>query len=213
VTTQLESGSVTAYTSFVTMTKPEARAYLERFLSDMPSCIDRLAAQSASTGGPDQSQLDCTAESLDALYSWAAPRFAWRAGYQPPAFRGDFRPQFTPDDLEEPEDLPSWFHHPSGVGLADFSTETLWLIDGLARYLGETVINCIPGTRWASGATRPKGNMVANHPILTGLSDEESPIFACTGLASRMLTPWLDSSHRLRSIFESWRSQAIADDQ
>lgn len=209
----VRSVGVTTYTAFVTMTKPEARDYLERFLKEMPACIERLTAVAASTGGPGRSELDYTPESLDVLYAWAAPRFAWRASYQPPAFRGDLRAQFNPEDLEAPEDLPSWFHHPSGVGLAEFSAETLWLIDGLARYLGETVINCVPGTRWASGATRPKGNMVANQPILAGLSDEESPIFACTGLASRMLTPWLDASHTLRSIFESWRSQAFAGDQ
>lgn len=207
--TRLESDCVTAYTSFVTMTKPEARAYMERFLKEMPACIDRLTAVTASTGGPGRGELDYGPESLELLYEWASPRFAWRASYQPPAYRGGSGTRLIPDDLEAPEDLPSWLQHPSGHGFDRFSAETLWLIDGLARYLGETVINRVPGTRWASGATRPKGNMVANQPILAGLSDEESPIFACIGLASRKLTPWLDSSHTLRSIFESWRSEAV----
>lgn len=208
MTSSVGSISVTTYTSFVSMTKAEARAYLAQFLDEMPRCLDRLMRQCAETGGPVESDLDYTAKSLDALWSWAAPRFQWRDSYTPPASRGELQPQFNADDLEPPEDLPSWVYHPSGHGFDRFSAETLWLIDGLARYLGETVITCIPGTRWASGATRPKGNMVANQPIVAGLTGEESPIFACTGLASRRLTPWLDSSHTLRSIFEAWRSQA-----
>lgn len=210
MTAQLKSVRMNAYTSFATMTKPEARAYMERFLGEMPVCLERLTALAVSSGGPGGRELDYTPQSLDLLYAWAAPRFGWRPNYQAPAFRGDSGTRLITDDLEAPEDLPSWVQHPSGHGFDRFSAETLWLIDGLARYLGETVISCVPGTRWASGATRPKGNMVANQPILAGLSDEESPIFACTGLASRRLTPWLDDSHTLRSIFESWRSQGLA---
>jgi hypothetical protein len=192
------------------MTKPQARAYLEQFLGEMPACLDRLRRRCAATGGPVESDLDFTADSLDRVWSWAAPRFQWREGYTPPASRGDLQPQFNPDDLEPPEDLPSWFYHPSGIGLARFSAATLLLIDRLGRYLGQAVINSVPGTGWTTGATRPKGNMFANHPVLAGIAYEVSPMSACASLAAQ--PEWSTAPRQsLRGLFDSLASQADAD--
>lgn len=202
---------MTGYTSFVTMTKPEARAFLERFLAEMPARMEWLTGLCQDSGGPSKSELDYSAASLNALWAWAQPRFAWRSGYRAPTSRGEIEPRFNPDDLEGPGDLPSWFHHPSGLGLATFSSDTLWLIDALGRYLGESVVRSIPEARWASGATRPKGNMLANQPVVAGLLDEDSPIFACVGMASRVLTPWLDTPPLLGEILEQWRSESVAE--
>jgi hypothetical protein len=190
MSTEVCSPTVTPYTSFVTMTKPEARAYLDRFLGEMPASLERLVRLSAATGGPSQGELNYTPKSLEPLWSWATPRFAWREGFIPPAFRGDFQPQYMPENLEPPQDLPSWFYHPSGHGFAQFSADTLWLIDGIARYLGQTAVESIPRTRWFIGANRPKGNMVANQPVLDGLAYEVSPIHTCTVLTARALTEW-----------------------
>lgn len=202
---------MTGYTSFVSMTKPEASAFLERFLAEMPARMEWLTRLCQDTGGTRESELDYSAASLNAVWAWAAPRLAWRRGYEAPTSRGDLRPQFNPDDLEDPDDLPCWFHHPSGQGLARFSADTLWLIDALGRYLGESVIKSVPGARWASGATRPKGNMLANQPVLAGLLDEDSPILACTSMASRTLTPWLDTPPPLGELLEQWQSEAAAN--
>ena len=201
------SPAVAGYTSFVTMSRAEARQFLDRFLADMPAGLDRLAGLSATTGGPTAAELDGSPESLDALWSWAAPRFGWRDGYEPPG-RGQLPPSFHPHDLEDPGGLPSWFHHPSGVGLETFATDTLWLIDGLGRYLGQAVIEHVPGARWALGATRPKGNMLANQPVLAGLGYEVSPLLTCTVKAAELLTPWQAEPPTLRATFEEWRARA-----
>lgn len=190
MTAPVRSITVTTYTSLVSMTRAEARAYLAQFLAEMPTCFERLKQQCADTGGPQESELDFTPESLEGLWDWAAPRFRWRETYTPPASPGELRRQFDPDDLEPPEELPSWFHHPSGHGLAEFSAETLWLIDSVGRYLGQTVVDSVPNTRWTLGASRPKGNMLANQPVLGGLSYEVSPLITCVVLTSQTLTEW-----------------------
>ncbi|TIC87461.1 hypothetical protein E8D34_10065 [Nocardioides sp. GY 10113] len=200
---------MTGYTDFVAMTRTEARSYLERFLAETPDRLAWLADLSAGAGGPKASDLDFSVESVDALWEWAVPRLAWRTGYQPPTSAADVRPRFNPNYLEGPAELPSWFRHPSGVGLARFSADTLWLIDALARYVGEVAIRCIPGSRWASGSTRPKGNMVANQPVLAGSLDEASPIHACVEAVDRTLSPLLEPE-TLGEILMYWRSTAQA---
>lgn len=202
---------MTEYTSFATMSKAEARAFLDEFLSDMPARMEWLTRLCEVTGGPKEAELDHSASSLNTLWAWAAPRFAWRPGYLPPRSPEELEPQFNPDDLEDPGDLPAWFHHPSGLGLARLSADTLWLIDALARYLGESAVRSISDTRWASGATRPKGNMLANQPILAGFLDEESPILVCLGMAFRVLAPGMDALAPLGEILEQWQSEAAAN--
>jgi hypothetical protein len=88
--------------------------------------------------------LDMTPGSLEPLWSWAQPRLSWREGYQPPP-RGLPGPRVPLEDLEPIEELPAWFVPDLW---SDFSASSLWLIDGLARYLGECLLDHVPGARW-----------------------------------------------------------------
>jgi hypothetical protein len=172
---------MSTYTSFVDMSRAEAREFLAGFLEQMGPRLEWLAAESA--GSVD---LDLTVDSLDPLWAWSAPKFRWREGYEPPPL-GMPGPQITLEQLEPAEELPSWFEHPSGAGYAEFSCDTLWLIDGLGRYLGETLLRHVPGTSWQAAHSRRAGYIFQNQPVIAGLADDFNPVHSCAILAARAL--------------------------
>jgi hypothetical protein len=156
------------------MSRAEAKEYLARLLDEMDAGLRGVMDEAAASGGPTAEEWDRTPASLAPVWEWAVPRLSWRAGYEPPAL-GMPGPRIAADQLEPADQLPSWFHHPSAASYAEFSAGTLWLIDGLGRYLGETVLATVPGTSWAAGHSRTKGYMFQNQPVISGLAEEESP--------------------------------------
>lgn len=182
------------------MTKTDAAAYLDGFLGEMAPCLDRLAH---SVG----CELTFSEESLDLLWSRVVPALAWRAGYAPPA-PGQPGPPIRAEGLETSANLPSWFHHPSGAGYSRFSMETLWLIDGSARYLGEIVVRNLGG-RWVSGAADVEGYLFQNQPVVAGVTPEPvSPMQTCAVLASKALRQSHEPGPRtLLDVYEAWRDQ------
>jgi len=189
------------YTNFASMTRADAKAYLEAFLGEMEPSLVRLATS-----------LDCeltfSPDSLQPVWSALTTQLAWRSGYTPPEL-GQPGPRIVSDQLEPRGALPSWFHHPSGAGYARFSAGTLWLIDGAARYLGETLIRKVGG-RWSSGYAPSKGYMYQNQPVLNGLAPEElSPLQTCAVLSARALRQSPEPGPRtLADVYEQWSSQA-----
>ena len=114
-------------------------------------------------------------------------------------------PRIAADQLEPADQLPSWFHHPSAASYARFSAGTLWLIDGLGRYLGETVLATVPGTSWAAGHSRTKGYMFHNQPVISGLAEEESPFHTLGILVGRALRAEpVRGVASLRDVYDVW---------
>lgn len=189
------------YTDFVSMTKTEASAYLDQFLAEMQQSLDRFAE------AIDQ-ELTFTTDSLESVWNAVVPRLAWRAGYVPPV-AGQPGLRIKADQLEAPPQLPSWFHHPSGAGYARFTAETLWLIDGAARYLGETFTQTTEG-RWSSGSSRAKGYMFQHQPVICGVTPAPvSPIQTCAVLAARALRHAAEPGPRtLTDVYDTWCAQA-----
>lgn len=189
------------YTDFVAMSRPEAAKFLEVLLADQQRALDHFSA----TIGVD---LTYSADSLISVWESMAPRLAWRAGYAPPS-PGQPGPRINVERLEPPSELPTWFHHPSGVGYARFSAETLWLIDGAGRYLGETVVRTGHG-KWATGRSRAKGYIFQNQPVII-LADAPpvSPFQTAAVLASRALGTGADVGPRtLADVYRGWRPEA-----
>lgn len=187
------------YANFVSMARSEAKAYLDVFLSEMGPSLGRFATSV-------DCELTFSPGSLEQAWHAVMPKLAWRSGYTPPAL-GQPGPRIHSEQLEPAGDLPSWFHHPSGAGYARFSAETLWLIDGAARYLGETLIRSVGG-RWASGNARTKGYMYQNQPVLTGLAtDPLSPLQTCAVLAVRTLRQSREKGPQtLAEVYDVWRT-------
>ena len=193
---------MSGYTSFVSMTEPEARAYLDRFLAEMGPSLVQFATSISS-------ELTHSKDSLEQVWDEVRPKLAWRQGYLPPRL-GQPGPQILAGQLESPQDLPSWFHHPSGAGYARFSAETLWLIDGTGRYLGETLIRNVGGA-WNSGAARTEGYMFQNQPVIAGITPEPaSPIQACAVLVARALRASSEQGPQsLIDVYENWSAQKL----
>jgi len=96
--------------------------------------------------------------------------------------------QISAQDLEPAGQLPSWFAFPGGD--ASFSAETLWLLDGLGRYFGQTLVANVPGAKWVAGHNRHRGYMYENHPVVRIGSMEWEPIQSAAIVLGRALAPW-----------------------
>lgn len=191
---------MSSYKDFAAMTRTEAAAYLDAFLREMTPCLHRFAL----AVGHD---LDYSEESLGQVWSAVVPGVSWRTGYAPPAL-GQPGPRVLEEDLEPAQALPSWFHHPSVAGYARFSAETLWLIDGAGRYLGETLVRHVGG-RWKTSDADLDGNMYQNQPVVAGVTPHPvSPVQTCATLVSRVLRERMEPGPQtLADVYDTWRSQ------
>jgi len=68
---------MSGYTSFISMTTPEAKAYLDQFLAEMGQSLTRFAASI-------DSELTYSADSLEEVWDAVRAKVKWRLGYQPP---------------------------------------------------------------------------------------------------------------------------------
>lgn len=191
---------------FASMTTADARGYLERFTAEMQPALQRLADHATATGGPSADELDLSPASLDPLWEWAVHRLAWRSGYVAPE-PGRPGPRIAAAEIEPADQLPSWFHHPSAAGYARFSAATLWLVDGLGRYLGATVVRTLPGTNWAVGDSRVAGYVYQNHPVVRGLIDEEDPIYSCAVAVEKSLRAVSRGPQSLHAFYNIWAAR------
>jgi hypothetical protein len=125
---------------------PEDDAYLQQFLAAAGPRLQWLREQSAQTGGPAPGQLDLSRDSLVPLWAWAAPRFrTLRDGEQP-----------------EPGPKPVWFGRLGRNPTQWWPNETLELMDATLYYLGESLIQAVPGAHWAIYRSVDGGPAYAN---------------------------------------------------
>lgn len=171
-----------------TATRREAAGLLATFLARTPARLDELRAEAADSGGPPPGSLDLSTDSLGPLWEWAAPRFAWRPGYAPPPF-GLPGPRVDPHAVEPAATLPEWFD--PDLHWNRLSLQSVWLVDGLARYLGECLLREVPGARWTVGRSWRRGYVFQNHPVIRGLpvGGPLQPMWSVSILAARALQP------------------------
>lgn len=194
---------------YVDMTLTEAKALLATFVSNTPQRLDQLRQRSAASGGPSPEDLDLGPASLDRLWAWATPQFAWRDGYDPPPDH-EPGPRHPARPLEPDDQLPEWFD-PRALDWWRFSADTLWLIDGLARYLAESVIAHVPTAHWTVGRARTRSYAFQNHIVMDGIpfGDQVEPMWSVTILVSRALQPdsiYQRGARSLREVDDIWTS-------
>jgi len=198
---------------YVSMQPKEAKALLETFVARTPQRLEEFRAQVAASGGLAAAEPDLTPASLVPLWEWAAPRFTWRAGYTPPP-DGEPGDRYPKGPLEPDDELPEWFDARAGDSWR-FSAQTLWLSDGLARYLGECLVAHVPGTRWTVAQLR-KGYVYQNHIVIAGLANGEiEPMWAVTTLASRAMQPnsiYTQGPRTLAAVYELCVTPAVRHD-
>lgn len=193
------------------LTARQAQEQLRLFCAETPQRLDELREVVGSTGGPAASALDLSPGSLGPLWEWARPRLAWREGWQPPVGAEPPR-RIAPEELEPAEVLPSWFD-PAVPGWATFSAPTLWLVDGIARYLGECLIAEVPRARWGVGRSLRRSYVYRNHPVVQRLPIGEcQPMVLVANTARRALTPSTGPAYTgpiaLLDVYRVWTTAA-----
>lgn len=189
------------YTNFVAMTRSEAGTFLDVFVDEMEQSLSKFAETV-------KCDLTFSPGSLEAVWSSMRPQLGWRSGFTPPAI-GQPGQRVNAEQIEPPADLPSWFHHPSAAGYARFSRETIWLIDGASRYLGETFVRT-RGGRWSSGDSQEEGYVYQNQPVLTdAAADPLSPMQTCAVLVARALRSGPKQGVQdLAEVYDAWCARA-----
>lgn len=187
---------------FYSMTRDQASDYLEQFLAEMPASRLRLAQTLERHGADPALAEDFTPGSLDPMWEALSPQLAWQDGYHPDPEHPEIRPSL--EALGDLDALPSWLTTNSAA--ISFNPESIWVIDGLGRHLGNVLVAVLPGMRWSVGRHRIRAYVYQNHPVITdnhGHGDDDHPLEGVGIIAKRHLNGTPDS---LRALFETWAS-------
>jgi hypothetical protein len=165
------------------MTRAQARAYFEQFMSEMDASRDRLAATLRGQGADPALAYDLTPESLDPMWEALSPLLAWQDGWEPSPTG---RPRPTLEALGDLDALPSWLEPIAGP--IRFSPSSIWILDGLGRHLGNAMVATVPGWQWSVGYHRIRAYAEQNRPVITAPESADiNPIGVVTVIASRTL--------------------------
>jgi len=152
----------------------EADEHFEQFLAVVPERRLQLAEWVAATGGP---VLDRSVESLGPVNEWfietvldrpAPPDVEYRPAWMPPR-NPDWRPNPT-----NPRAAPGWLY-------------LLW--EQVAVYVGDVMIEQVPGSRWVCWRAKHKGVIDNGMPVIDfGVPDR--PFNAITCANGGVLRSW-----------------------
>lgn len=171
---------------FQELPRKDAKEYLERFVAELPASQDRLAGMLGAVGADPDLARDLTPEGLeplwDAALSWDT---GWQTGYAaPPTPASPPVSQPTLEALGPLGQLPSWFVHDRRQSMR-YKPETLWVVDVLARHLGEVVRSQHPRLRWTLGPARPANNVDRGYPVVGSSKAWVNPIRVVSALIER----------------------------
>lgn len=186
---------------FHTLSRREAQSYLDQFLAEMPAGAARLAETLQDQGADSALVSDFAPSSLSNVWVAVAPLFSWQDLYQPANPPERWSPAAPVEGLGDLSALPSWFTTSTGYGLEHFSPHTLWLIDGVARHLGNVLAHT-NGWVWKVGSGR-SGDVFHNQPVIAGPLNEHSPLMSTAVIVSRHLKGG-EGRDTLLETYENW---------
>lgn len=136
---------------FEGLSDKQADDFLNQYLLEMPRRLSDLQ-QNYNEAGGKESDLDLSLKSLEPLWSWVRSSLVTR--------------ELTEDEVFRLSQLP-----PAMLAYKSppLSHSSLLLLSDTARYFGESLIQTIPGVRWAVCRTRIKRYIDRNQPVLKGL--------------------------------------------
>lgn len=173
------------------MTTAQARAYLEQFMSEMDAGRERLADTLRERGADPVLAHDLTPGSLHLIWEAVSPLLAWQDGYTPPDSMLPWI-QSSLEGLGDLDALPSWVATVGGP--IDFSPDTLWIIDGVGRHLGNVMVASVPGMRWDVGHHRIRAYVHRNKPVVIDPEGADlNPLEVAAIVTARSLDGLLDS--------------------
>lgn len=186
---------------FHALSRREAQSYLDQFLAEMPGSAARLAVTLGEQATDPALVHDFDPSSLNKVWDAIAPLVAWQDLYQPASPPERLSPVAPVDGLGDPNALPSWFTSSTGYGLEHFSPRTLWIIDGVARHLGNVLAHT-DGWVWKVGRGR-SGYVFKNQPVIVGPLNEHSPVMSMAVIMGRHLKG-SEGSEPLLETYENW---------
>lgn len=175
---------------FQQLPRAEAEAYLARFVAELPASRERLAGTLASAGADPGLAHSTRPEALDQIWSTAVDHWPmrWQDDYvHPPNTATPTVNKGTLEALGPLHLLPSWFVH-DRIHALRFHQDTLWVIDVLARHVGQTLVASRPSLRWAPGPARPANNIDRGCPVVGNTVTWVNPLRAVQGLVHRLIT-------------------------
>lgn len=193
---------------FQKLSREDAKGYLTRFVAELPASSERLAGMLASAGANSGLAHQTRPEALDMVWEVAISHWPmrWQDDYVHPQTTAD--PTIhkgTLGALGPRHLLPSWFIG-DRIHALRFHQDTLWVIDVLARFLGQTLIEWKPSLAWAPGPARPANNIDRGYPVVAGSRTWVNPLRAVQGLVHRRITG-ADSfgvSFSLLATYDRW---------
>ena len=139
---------------FQAMGRAAARRHFEEYVARADDGLQRLRTQC-------NVDLDCSPESMTALWAW---------------FLGRAEALEEPRPFDDAARLPAWVDVDDPF-LQRLTVATLWMADGLAYYLAACLQAAVPGARWEMGdEPRVKSYFFQNQPLLTGFTSDASPL-------------------------------------
>lgn len=183
------------------MSRRQAGDYLNQFLSEMPASRERFAAALERHGASPHLAEDTSPSSLLPVWEALSPSLAWQDDYRPdPPTRADILRWI--EELGDLDALPSWLFEDSAA--ISLSPDTIWLVDGLGRHLGNVLSAQVPNMRWAVGRHRNRNYVYQNHPIITtdpGTGQDHHPLESTAIIIRRHLRGEGDS---LPALHANW---------
>lgn len=178
---------------FAELSAEAARTHLRRFIDELPASFRQLIDLARAGDGPDAAVFDYSEESLDPIWKWALSRVRRRQG-EPLASGGAWPGTDLPSWVEDR--VPFW---------GQFDDRTLWVVDSVGRYLGETLVRTVPGAHWAVGQAPRRNYVYRNHPVVVAPHRPNSmePLHAVGNLVYRYLDG--DEGPDLMTIAQNWR--------
>lgn len=187
--------------SFPSLSRREAQAYLDEYLTEMPPSATRLAHTLEEQAVDSSLASNFSPSSLNSLWQAVAPLVAWQDLYQPASPPERWSPIAPLEGLGDLSALPSWFTTTTVYGLEHFSPPTLWIIDGVARHLGNVLMHT-EGWVWKVGRGR-SGYIFQNQPVIAGPLNEHSPLMSMAVIVSRHLKGE-EGPGTLLATYENW---------
>ena len=143
------------------------------------------------------------------MWETLSPLLALQDGYHPDPEHPEIGP--TVEALGDLDALPSWLWGNSvAIGL---SPESIWIVDGLGRHLGNLLVAVSPGLRWAVGRHRIRAYVYQNHPVITanpGHGADRHPVHSVGVIALRHLD-LSPHARTLRGMYDSWSPPGPTD--
>jgi hypothetical protein len=181
---------------FDDLSEADARFFFQAFVARMPARLAAFRREIAAEGGPAESDLDASPESLVPLWRWFVATFgAVEEGTRPPPAWDDLPPWYAPDEPGDPDALPPW---------------VVWFADGLTYYWAACFQRSHPEMHWELG-TAPKRLRVVdeNHPLLRGHGIQMSPLQLMTVAVRGVVVQGVDREpDRLLRLHERWAGYA-----